>query len=121
MEQCEGVGWLLGWFALMTQIYDIRERNVTITSDIWTTYISSLGFRDIREWVTLWRLILRSVGCTIACSMDCIHKLQLIERRPHGTLTLLGVHSCPTWKLNIFWQHWRWIDKHFTKLRSLVL
>ena len=47
------------------KICDIRERNVTIRSEIWTTNIRSLGFQDIREWVTLiWRLILRSLGCT---------------------------------------------------------
>ena len=45
------------------KIRDIRERNVTIRSEIWTTNIRSLGFRDIREWVILWRLILRSLGC----------------------------------------------------------
>ena len=42
---------------------DIRERNVTIRSEIWTTNIRSLGFQDVRECVTLWRLILRSLGC----------------------------------------------------------
>jgi hypothetical protein len=45
------------------KICDIREKNVTIRSEIWTTNIRSLGFRDIREWVTLWRLILWSLGC----------------------------------------------------------
>jgi hypothetical protein len=58
-----GLGWLLGWFALMTN-YDIRERNVTIRSEIWTRNVRSLGFQDIREYVTLWRLILQSLGCT---------------------------------------------------------
>ena len=33
---------------------DIRERNVTIRREIGTTNIHSLGFQDIREWVTLW-------------------------------------------------------------------
>ena len=42
---------------------DIRERNVTIRNEIWTTNICSLGFPDIRRCVTLWRLILRSLGC----------------------------------------------------------
>jgi hypothetical protein len=42
---------------------DIREGNVTIRSEMWTTSIRSLGFWDIRECVTLWRLILRSWGC----------------------------------------------------------
>jgi hypothetical protein len=42
---------------------DIREGNVTIRSEIWTMYIHSLGFWDIRECVTLWRLILRILGC----------------------------------------------------------
>jgi hypothetical protein len=44
---------------------DIRERNVTIRSEIWTTNIRSLGFWDIREYVTLWRLILRSFRCIL--------------------------------------------------------
>jgi hypothetical protein len=42
---------------------DIRERNVTIRSEILTTNICSLGFRDIRECVTLWGLILWGLGC----------------------------------------------------------
>ena len=46
------------------KICDIRERNVTIKSEIWTTNICSLRFQDIREWVILWKLILWSLGCT---------------------------------------------------------
>ena len=46
------------------KICDVRERNVTIRSEIWTTNLRSLGFQNIREWVILWRLILRSLGCT---------------------------------------------------------
>ena len=42
----------------------IRERHVTIRSEIWTTNILSLGFRDNRECVTLRGLILQSVWCT---------------------------------------------------------
>ena len=45
------------------KICDIRERSVTISSEFWTTNIHSLGLHDIREWVILWRLILRSLGC----------------------------------------------------------
>jgi hypothetical protein len=44
------------------KIRDIRERNVTTRSE--RTEICSLGFREIREWVTLCRMILRSLGCT---------------------------------------------------------
>ena len=44
--------------------HDIRERNVTIKSEIWTMNTHFLGFQDIREWVILWELILRSLGCT---------------------------------------------------------
>jgi len=47
------------------KIPNVRERNVTIRSDIWITNIRSLGFQNIREWVTLWRLILRRLGCNI--------------------------------------------------------
>ena len=46
------------------KIRDIRERNVTIRSEISTTNIRSLGFWDIREWMILWRLVLRSLRCT---------------------------------------------------------
>ena len=63
MALCEGVGWHLQWFALMTKFCDIREKNVTIRSEIWTTNIHSLEFRDSRECVTLWRFISRSLGC----------------------------------------------------------
>ena len=63
MTQCEGVSWLLWWFALMTKFRDVRERNVATRSEIWTTNIRSLGFRDIREWVPLWGLILRRLRC----------------------------------------------------------
>ena len=45
--------------------HDIRERNVTIRNEIWTTNIRSLRFQDIRECVTLWRLILQSLGCNL--------------------------------------------------------
>ena len=50
---------------------DIRERNVTIRSEIWATSIHSLGFWDIREWLILWGLILWSLGC-IRC-MPMLH------------------------------------------------
>ena len=56
-----GAMWGCGLTSLVVCINDkfcdIRERNVTIRSEIWTMNIHSLGFRDIREWVTLWRLI----------------------------------------------------------------
>ena len=42
---------------------DTRERNLTIRSEIWTTHIHSQGVQDIREFVTLRGLILRSLGC----------------------------------------------------------
>ena len=45
------------------KICDIRERNVTIRSEIWSMNIRSLAFQDIREWVTLRKVILRSLGC----------------------------------------------------------
>ena len=46
------------------KIRDIRERNVTIRSEIWTTNILFLRFRRIREWVILWGWNLRSLGCS---------------------------------------------------------
>ena len=50
---------------------DKRERNMTIRSEILTKKIRSLGFRDIRQCVTLWRLILRSLGCT-CCDLSLL-------------------------------------------------
>ena len=47
------------------KIHDIRERNVTIRSEIWTTNIRSLAFWNVIEWLILWRLVLRSVGCNV--------------------------------------------------------
>ena len=44
---------------------DMRERNVTIRSEIWTAENRSLGFWDIRECVTIRRLISRSLGCIV--------------------------------------------------------
>jgi hypothetical protein len=46
------------------KVYDIREGNVTIRSEISIMNVCSLGFQDIRECVTLWRLILWSLGCS---------------------------------------------------------
>jgi hypothetical protein len=64
-----GTMWGCGLTTLVVCIYnkfhDIRERNVTIKSEIWTTNICSLGLWDIRECVTLWRSILRSLKCNI--------------------------------------------------------
>ena len=73
MTQCKDVGWLLWWFALMIKICDIEERNLTIRSEIWTTNLHSLRFRNIREWVTLWRLILRSLECITKPQSDLFH------------------------------------------------
>ena len=46
------------------KIHDIREKIVTIRSEIWTMNILSLDFRDIREWAILWSLILWTLGCS---------------------------------------------------------
>ena len=44
------------------KICDIRERDMTIRSEIWTTNICSLRFWD-RQWLLLWGLILRNLEC----------------------------------------------------------
>ena len=81
MAQCEGVGWLLWWWALMTKLRDIRERNVTMRSEIWTTNIRSLRFQDIREWAILWGLISRSLRCI---SQTQLAPLLLSLNSPHS-------------------------------------
>ena len=61
MQGCGLTSWVV---CFNDKFCDIRERNVAIRSENWTRNICSLGFRDIREWVTLWGLILRSLWCT---------------------------------------------------------
>ena len=56
------------------RICDIRERNVTIKSEIWSRNICSLGVGDIREWVILWKVILRSLGCIWKSEMSAFPK-----------------------------------------------
>ena len=56
MRGCGLTSWVV---CINDKFRDIRERNVTIRSEIWTTNIRSLGFQDIRKCVTLWRLIVR--------------------------------------------------------------
>jgi hypothetical protein len=66
---------LTSWMVCINdKFHDIRKTNVTIRSEIWTTNIRSLGFWDIRECVTLWELILRSLGCI---------RVRPIKRRSH--------------------------------------
>ena len=59
LRGCELTSWVV---CINDKFCDIRERNVTIRSEVWTTNIQSLGSQDTRECVTLWRLILRSLG-----------------------------------------------------------
>jgi hypothetical protein len=50
-------------FYLYVEIHDIWERNMTIRNEIQTKITRSLGFQDLREGVTLGRLMLRSLEC----------------------------------------------------------
>ena len=75
-----GAMWGCGLTSLVVYIDDefrgIRERNATIRNGIWTTNIRSLGFWDNREWVTLRRLILWSLGCTRLCHFCSYNALE---------------------------------------------
>ena len=77
-----GTMWRCEFTSLMIYINDklrdIRERSVTIRSENWPTNIRSLGFQNIREWGTLWRLILRSLGCS--CHVLVTTKLKLVPK-----------------------------------------
>ena len=61
------------------KVHDIRERNVTIRSEIWIMNIRSLGYWDITEWVIVWRLILHSLGY-IVVFLGSVHNI--IESYP---------------------------------------
>jgi hypothetical protein len=57
---------LISWAICNNDIFhDIRERNMTTRSEIWSANIRFLGFMEIRRRMTLWGLISRSVGCII--------------------------------------------------------
>jgi hypothetical protein len=87
-----GAMWGCGWTSLVVcvndEFCDIRERNVTIRSEIWTKNICSLVFQDIRECVTLWGLIftefrvystimsLDAVYCNFATSLHIIQDIK---------------------------------------------
>ena len=84
------------------RICDLRERNVTIRCEIWTTNIRSLGFRDIRERVILWRLMLRSFGCICpkpnfpgTASNFQLHR-QCRPSDPMGSLTIFHCVGLPS-------------------------
>ena len=55
MRWCELTSLMI---CIIDEICDIRERNVTIRSEVWITNLCSLRFRDIMG------LILGSLGCT---------------------------------------------------------
>jgi hypothetical protein len=87
---------------------DIRERNVTIRSEIWTTNIRSLGFRDIRGCVTLWRLLLQSLGCIMS---QYATKTTTIcyKNHQHFEMFMFGSHSnrlyYTDWKSAVYHVH----------------
>ena len=62
MRGCGLTSWVI---CINDKFCDIREKNVRIRSEIWTTNTRSPGFQDIRECITLWGLILRSLGCSV--------------------------------------------------------
>ena len=86
-----------GLTSLMVCINDnfcnIRERNVTIRSEIWTTNIKSLGFWNIREWVTLRALILQSLGCITLLSWCCGPSFGIDRGRPQLPAAIRDGHS----------------------------
>jgi hypothetical protein len=70
MAQCEGVGWLLGWFALMTHFVTKGEKCDDKEWDL--NYEHPFPrISDIRECMTLWRLILRILGCSASYLDHC--------------------------------------------------
>jgi hypothetical protein len=79
MRGCGLSSWAL--VCVHDKFHDLRERNVTRRSEVWTTNIHSLGFQDIRDCVTLWRLILRSARCMWVLLNSPLHVLQLLWLR----------------------------------------
>ena len=74
------------------KVRDIRERNVTIKSEIWTMNICSLGLRECGECVTLWELILWSLGCMLLHVLLGRHILE-----SHPCLHIICCSSMSCW------------------------
>ena len=103
---------------------DIRERNVTRRSEIWTTKIRTLGFRNIRECVTLWGLILRILGCNLCEFLR--HYNQVFIELPILILTFLIVISMlhVTWHGRVWqtgWIAFRGLTKNVDERISWIL
>lgn len=62
-DACEHVIWVPWWFSLMCKTRDVWMGNVITRSKIWIENICFLGFGDIREGVTLRKLVLQTLGC----------------------------------------------------------
>jgi hypothetical protein len=75
---------------------DARKRNVTTRSEIWTTNIRSLGFKDSRECITLWRLILQSLGCNVIAMCNSEEWVTPIAH-PHLLMRATSEWFLPAW------------------------
>jgi hypothetical protein len=87
---------------------DIREKDVTIWSEIWTTNICSLVFGYIRECVTLRRLILQSLKYTIVVPRKyCAQPLTSHTQFPSNLLeNITSISTTVTEDLKFFRQIW---------------
>jgi hypothetical protein len=90
---------------------DIREKDVTIRSEIWTMNIRSLVFGYIRECVTLRRLILQSLKCTIVVpGKYCAQPLTSHTQFPSNLLgNITSISTTVIEDLKCFRQIWPYI------------
>ena len=93
MRRCGLTSWVV---CINNKFCDARERNVTIRSEIWTMNIHSLGFWDVREYVTLWGLILWSLGCTC-----CSYNISLMHNITSLSSCCLGNITMGCWELTL--------------------
>ena len=94
MRGCGLTSWVV---CINDKLHDIRKRNVTIRSEVWTANICSLGFRNIREWVTLWGLILQSLSVPGNRHVDSYASCKLIVICPYcqPLASLIDRDMCP--------------------------
>ena len=81
MAQCEGVCWLLWWFALMTKFRDIRERNVTIRSEIWIVNMRSIVNTIGKSYVFNHKINKHALPLTITKSREVRFSILCIYRK----------------------------------------
>jgi hypothetical protein len=110
-DAMQGCGLTILVVCINDKFRDIRERNMTIRSEIWTTNTRSVGFRDIRESVTSWRF---APQCWSILNVQRIMPIMASSFRLMR-FGIISICKCLTWTWNVCSSYRCW---ELTKLIS---